>query len=317
MTNAIILLPHLHIQNANAISGPFTWGFPSPTAFSGFSHALQRKLQQHIKFDETLQLGSVGIVCHQFNAQISQPSLRKHKVFNLTRNPVGKEGKSAALVEEGRCHMEISLIIEVQSQLDQDEQNALMKILLTSVHSMRIAGGSILAKYSKRHQPEWCNWPENNQDSYAAWRKLRYRLLPGFALVERPDLLNEHLQLLKEKNTNSNMLDALLDLSRLNVEATNPETNKPEWHYRRKSGWLVPIPVGYAAISELYPSEQVANTRDQDTPFRFVESLYSLGQWLSPHRLENLNQLLWQQHAPSESGIYRCNNHYANTIKNT
>ena len=40
---ALVLLPHLKVQNANAISGPLTWGFPSPTAFAGFVHALERK----------------------------------------------------------------------------------------------------------------------------------------------------------------------------------------------------------------------------------------------------------------------------------
>ena len=50
MTNPLIdaggllILPRLQIQNANAISGPLTWGFPAPTAFTGFVHALERRL---------------------------------------------------------------------------------------------------------------------------------------------------------------------------------------------------------------------------------------------------------------------------------
>ena len=41
---AWLLLPNLRVQNANAISGPFSWGFPAPSAFTGFVHALSRKL---------------------------------------------------------------------------------------------------------------------------------------------------------------------------------------------------------------------------------------------------------------------------------
>ncbi len=41
---ALLLLPRLSIQNANAISSPLTWGFPSPGAFTGFVHALQRRV---------------------------------------------------------------------------------------------------------------------------------------------------------------------------------------------------------------------------------------------------------------------------------
>ena len=37
---AVLLLPRLRVQNANAISSPLTWGFPPPSAFTGFAHAL-------------------------------------------------------------------------------------------------------------------------------------------------------------------------------------------------------------------------------------------------------------------------------------
>ena len=39
---AILVLPHLRIQNANAIGSPLTHGFPSITAFTGVMWALQR-----------------------------------------------------------------------------------------------------------------------------------------------------------------------------------------------------------------------------------------------------------------------------------
>ena len=41
---AILVLPHLRIQNANAIASPLTHGFPSVTAFTGVMWALERKL---------------------------------------------------------------------------------------------------------------------------------------------------------------------------------------------------------------------------------------------------------------------------------
>ena len=40
----LLILPRLQVQNANAVSGPLTWGFPAPTAFTGFAHALDRRL---------------------------------------------------------------------------------------------------------------------------------------------------------------------------------------------------------------------------------------------------------------------------------
>ena len=40
LERALLLVPHLQVQNANAISSPMTWGFPSITAFVGLMAAL-------------------------------------------------------------------------------------------------------------------------------------------------------------------------------------------------------------------------------------------------------------------------------------
>ena len=46
-------------------------------------------------------------------------------------------------------------------------------------------------------------------------------------------------------------------------------------------------------------------------PFRFVESVYSIGQWLSPHRLREPAELFWFAERPDEQGLYLCANDYA------
>lgn len=307
---ALLLLPHLRVQNANAISGPLTWGFPSPTAFTGFVHALERRLSNEFE----LEFGGVGIICHHFDPQVFQPAGRRNQIFRLTRNPVGRNGSTTALVEEGRAHMEISLLIEVLTDLDKDEQEDLKESLQQTVHSMRLAGGSILPSYEKRHQPVWQEWYDDDSDNITAFRKLRHRLLPGFALIQREDLLTEQLEVLRQQDTDANALDALLDLTRLNFEPREPNPEKPEepvWEIRSQPGWLIPVPVGYAALSPLHPPGEVINARDQQTPFRFVESLYTLGQWISPHRLPDPEQFLWRHDAELETGIYRCINQYA------
>ena len=44
-TKALLVLPRLRVQNANAISSPMTWGFPAITAFTGLMTALERRLK--------------------------------------------------------------------------------------------------------------------------------------------------------------------------------------------------------------------------------------------------------------------------------
>ena len=137
----LLVLPRLQVQNANAVSGPLTWGFPAPTAFTGFAHALERRLT-------TLApqgFNGVGIVCHNFQAQASQPAGRRTHVFHLTRNPVDKDGGAPALVEEARAHLEVTLLIAVRDEIDTEyDSNRLAQAAFNAAQGMRLAGGSIL-----------------------------------------------------------------------------------------------------------------------------------------------------------------------------
>jgi CRISPR-associated protein Csy2 len=309
----LLVLPRLKVQNANAISGPLTWGFPAPTAFTGFAHALERRLSDYLPEG----FGGVGIICHDFQPQISTPAGRRTHVFNLTRNPVGKDGGAPALVEEGRAHLEVTLLIAVRDEIVDSDGQRLAQIAFDHVLGMRLAGGSILPPPpGKRYEPYWQTLPEYLDGQRETFQKLRRRLLPGFALVQRDDLLHDHLADMQTKAP-ANALDALLDLCRLNIEPGEVQPDDPdkvEWYIRKRQGWLVPLPTGYVGISELYPPGEVANARDPSTPFRFVEALYSLGQWVSPHRLDNLQALLWHTEADTETGIYRCVNRYTEAL---
>lgn len=78
---ALLVLPHLRVQNANAISSALTHGFPSITAFTGLMWALQRKLTVA---GIPLKLEGVGVICHRHEEQVTDGYV---KTFRLTRNP--------------------------------------------------------------------------------------------------------------------------------------------------------------------------------------------------------------------------------------
>lgn len=303
---ALLLLPHLRVQNANAIAGPLSWGFPAVTAFTGFVHALQRRLQAD---GLEIELDGVAIVCHHFEAQTSLPAGKRTHVFHLTRNPVNADGSTAAIVEEGRAHLQVSLLIGVNGSCLDDESAlpALAARTMDAALSMRLAGGSLLPSA----QPAVLLGRTGSEDGdEQQLRRLRRRLLPGFALVGRRDLLVEHTAQLQAADPQADTLDALLDLTRMNIDPpqadAQPDSRTAGWHVRPRGGWLVPIPVGYRALGEVQPAGSVRNARDRDTPFCFVESLYSLGQWLSPHRVRDLSELFWYHRADPDAGLYLC-----------
>lgn len=309
--HSLLVLPHLHIQNANSISSPMTWGFPSMSAFVGLMHALERNIPESIG----LIFESVGVICHRFEAQVADSFPR---AFRLTRNPVDKNGKTAAIVEEGRIHLEITLVFAVRGNTVTDPETACQ--IADLVAGMRIAGGSVISPIVRpcKREPQLIALDENADARNKQFMELKRQWLPGFTLVLRDDLLQQRLTEMQTDCPGASLLDAWLDLSRLNIECSlveetdeRGETNATsQWLTRRPPGWIVPIPIGYGALSDLLPVGDVTNSRDSNTPFRFVESLYSVGQWISPHRLEKPQDFLWYVDNDLDNGVYRLRNNY-------
>lgn len=317
-SEGVLVLNRLPIQNANAISSPLTHGFPSMTAFLGLMWALERKLWAK---GITLQLDSVGVICHDFDEQVTEGGYTK--AFRLTRNPVSRDGSTAAIVEEGRIHLEVTLIFGVSGEAvldDAERRQRLADQIAETLAGMRVAGGSVLPARRVGRLPgaELLRLDENQEEARKDFRQRRRRWMPGFALVCRDDLLAQRLASLQATTPEVTALDALLDLSRFNWRPAVPEApgdqaekKAVEWKHDRTEGWIVPIPVGYGAISQVHPAGTVKNARDARTDFRFVESLYSVGQWISPHRLGSFRELLWYAHSDVDAGLYRCHNDFA------
>lgn len=336
--HAILALPRLRVQNANAVSGPFTHGFPSITAFTGLMWALQRKLREQGL--PALQLQKVGVICHGHEEQIAEGYV---KTFRLTRNPVDKDGGTAAIVEEGRIHLDITLVFLATLDLDKARQAGLPELASASartqllqewareigriVSCMRVAGGTVLPTRpvpGRRTRPWLETLPEDSKGQTEAFSRWRRQWLPGYALVGRDDLLDQRLSILRQDQPGATLLDAWLHASRFNHEpvlssegasgSTDPAAAKVRWAdpLRGKgSGWTVPIPIGYASLQGApRPAGTVAHARDAATPLAFVESIYSLGEWISPHRLRAVEDLLWTAETDHGQGIYRCRSGY-------
>ena len=316
--DALLVLPRLRVQNANAISSPMTWGFPSITAFVGFMVALERRLgaAAGIRFQ------GVGVVCHSFEPQVTTRGYTRS--FSLTRNPVLHDGSTAGIVEEGRVHLNVTLVFDVQiaaQHLGDAERRVLALQVADQVAGMRCAGGSVMPALlglgHRTARPLLARLPEDPEDKAMAFSRLARRWLPGFALVARDDLLLNHLATLRQTDPQATALDAWLALSRWTHRATkhtrqtaSGPVETVDWAVDARQGWTVPIPVGYTALSALHPAGTVGSARDATTPLRFVESVYSIGQWLSPHRLKAVSELVWYGQHDVATGLYRCNNHY-------
>lgn len=286
-----LLIPHLKLHNANAMSSPYTIGFPAMTAWLGAVHALQRKLNQQ---GCDLNLSKVAVSCHDFNLQAYKG--RGDFVHSIvgTANPLDKDGNRPAFIEEARCHLDVSLLIEVES-LSKKKREHLLEIVQGIVASMKFASGDVLS-VKKCSVLDF----DEDEDQEKQLRPILNKLMLGHVLIERRDLVLASMQEGKDA------LDSVLDYLKVTHSSTQDEEGKVTWTSERKAqGWLVPIAVGFQGISEL---GQAKNQRDANTPHRFAESVLTLGQFVMPYRIESIDQLLWQYHVDLENDLYLCQN---------
>lgn len=298
----MLLIPHLRIHNANALSSPFTIGFPAITAWLGATHALQRKLNER---SIAVTFPATGVVSHQMDLKTYRGSNDFVSSIVGTGNPLepksekGKpEGNAVrpSFIEEARCHLEVSLLIELQgvSQTQDEEIKEQVSHLLNS--KMKIAGGDI----QTFSPPSIFVIEDGNEEDL---RRLTRKIMPGYVLIERRDLMVEAMQ------QGQDAMDALIDYVAIHHRCEQTDNGDVLWKSRRKTqtdkppGWIIPIATGFHGISEL---GQANNQRDPETPHRFAESLVTLGEFKMPHRFESMADMLWCYQVDSTNNLYQC-----------
>ena len=317
-TNVAIIFPRIYVRAFNAASAPHTWGSPSPTAFTGLATALQLRNPER----EHSVIHSAGLVVHELQPLVTE-TYYGDSCFNLTRNPVKKNGETAAIVENARANMTCSVVIglDAAAEVIGDRLDKLASDLFRCLLTMGFSGGAIFPDSPTAHRPRISQpiailLDDNNENARDAEKRTLRRLLPGFALVSRHGELMRHHRERCRSNPDANFIDSWMDFGRIRYIADEPDDDAPSakvmWRGYRPTvaGWLVPIPVGYAGISEVHPPGSVKRARSRDYSFRFVEAAYSVGEWLGPHRLDSIKSLLWYADVDEANALYICKNDY-------
>lgn len=304
---SLLILPHIKVEGANAISG-LVYGFPAVTHFLGYVHALSRELNSKLK----IKLGGAGIICHNYQIHTYQSGAGGDYFFSLTRNPLTKEGDTAPFNEEGKICMEVSLVIECDFTSDDfdfdtsDDTKEFEKLVYDLAVVKRLAGGVITGM----SPVEFHEIPQTEEEAQRRIRRTLFKMLPGFVLRDRSEIFKEYLS----KNPNLGSFEAMLDFCTLKSKAIRLSENESsgsekvtwEWVPKPCGGWIVPIQSGYKAISPLYDGGKVACARDPNVPFRFVEPVYGLGEWMGLHRIRDIEPIIWRYQ--SEKNYYICSN---------
>lgn len=285
----------VQICDANAISSPITYGMPAVTGFTGAFHALSRTLMTSEPF-ANVSLGGVLLACYDCTPKVYRSSRYRDFTFTQTRNPLKKDGKTAAIVEEGKCNLLMSFLVEVfADDLLSDEKIAdLNTYLTTALYQQRIAGGSVMSVANVQF------FEFNQIDNVLPL------LMPAFVLMDASDDFRQLIDIAKLKNPDSTPLDVLLDVCTLYHIPEYDINGNTHWHtksIKTGHGWLVPMPMGYQAISEKFDAGQMANVRNPEYPSQYVETIYGLGKWVYPHHLKGrVETAFWRQ--SYDDGLY-------------
>lgn len=306
-----LLIRHMKVHNANAMSSTLTIGVPAVTAWMGAVHALERKIRQQETWDH-IRFPYAGISFHRCSLQVFKPSMDSFYLISGTANPSEPQNKNEgktkdtkklrdeaklkppSFIEEPRIHLDISFLVEVEG-LDGDNDEEFLDCVRQVLPSMKMAGGDILEIGESRLCYADRDHPQEE-------RKVLSALMPGFVLIERDDLIRQMTE------SGADSLQALLDYLKITRTARKDENGDIDgWDYSRKgNGWLVPISVGFKGISEL---GKVEDQRDSSVLHQFVENTVTLGEFRMPYRFDHVDDILWHYEYDSKNSLYLCSNH--------
>lgn len=295
-----LLFSQVKISGANSISSPITYGFPAITGFLGAFHAMSRKLKMVPDLAQ-FSLDGVLIACHDCQPQVYRESNYHNYSFNQTRNPLKKNGATASIIEEGKCHLTVSFIVRIlgEDEPSTEQQTLLIEKTKVWIQQQRMAGGSVhgLAKF----QPVRFSIDANN---------FIPALMPAFVLMNADKEFKAIIDDQQKQQPDLTTLDILLDVCTVHHIPQLKEDGSTQWSTKSAKtgyGWLVPMPIGYQAISPIYPAGEMQNVRNPEYPNQYVETIYSLGKWLYPFHLKATNttdRAFWRYEYRTEKSLY-------------
>lgn len=288
MRHALVTSSRVSVTHANTYQGALAWGFPGPTTWVGMMTALNLRLKER---GSPIQVQSVAVVVYDFQPQVAQGK------FCPPRAPLDERGQVQGIQEAqgGWANLEAAFVFKVAYEGDLD---LVITELMTELFFLRFAGGAML---SKRGKPSYLCLTGDRDKDHEEFMAYKRRWMLGSLLKLRTELIQEHQACLsQELGTAASKLEAWYDLFTIRVR------DDSETMTRAYGGWLVPVTTGYQGVSPVYPPGTVQGVRDQGVPFHFVESIWDVGEWVSPSRLESTDAVFCRPEYDPVTGTYRC-----------
>lgn len=279
MSHYYILVSNLKIEGANAASSNITVGFPAITAWMGMVHAWERKLWQMVPDIIPPVFEAVGISCRKFNLQTYKDKTSWIATIPNRRKPMeyrNSKYSHAAIIDEPKADMIVDLVLSLKDY-EYQSYNDIVENLPDAIAQSRAVGGYVVSTPDILFMEL-----EDDEDLKEMNRRFTTKMMPGFALINRPDLMEEDSSL-------DRMLDILsVQTSQITDENGNTYMTPP---IQNTSGWIVPIVTGFRRLNE--PTKPIKNERAARFKHCFVEPAISLGEFKMVNQIKNIKHMLW------------------------
>ena len=279
MSHYYILVSNLKIEGANAASSNITIGFPAITAWMGMVHAWERKLWQIVPGIIPSAFEAVGVSCRKFNLQTYKDKTSWIATIPNRRKPMEYRNSKyahAAIIDEPKADMTVDLILSLKAYENQDYEG-IIENLPDVIAQSRAVGGYIVSTPNILIMDV-----ENDEDLEEMNRRFIAKMMPGFTLISRSDLLEEDSSL-------DRMLDILsVQTSQIADENGNTYMTPP---IRNTPGWIVPIVTGFRRLNE--PTKPIKNERAIRFKHCFVEPAITLGEFKMVNQIKDIRRILW------------------------
>lgn len=300
-----LVIPRISVKNANALSSPITIGVPAVSAFLGAGHKIQRLLNSNGY--PSIKINGAGIIIHKTNLRVFKSKVDSKSFLFASSNPLKKDGKRPSTIPDPKIDFTASLVLEVEDKdfsylFDTDELVSATENILRD--GLRIAGGDILpplykSKPSSSFENQYkIRYETIDIDDSCENKKILKSLMPGYALIERRDLLVTAMENGKDP------CGSLFDYLAIHNVCSKVENGSIEWKSERKTdGWLVPISVGFQGLSE---PQKAKNQRDNNYNHVFGENLITLGEYKMVSSFETIHKLMWRYEYDPKNLLFKC-----------
>ncbi|MGF1760848.1 hypothetical protein L4D76_23590 [Photobacterium sagamiensis] len=232
-----LVIPNIHVSNANAESSAYTVGLPSLIGFYGFIHAFERRLES--KHAIKTRANAFAICMHTYH-------LQKRGLTKEAIKYVGGHIKSPGIVDGWQCDFTFSLVLKLESLIEFDLDailSSLPKRLCRGNLHIKIADIPDISLQStvrdavKHIQIESGRWLSQDtsctQDSaeslieYCNNRKNRILTCTGYHLLEQPQNRNHALD-----NNLHAFCEPIISAVQLVPFTSSTDQNQFLWTYR-------------------------------------------------------------------------------------